>query len=342
MSDHCAVTAVLITFNRAHLLGPAIDALLSQSGNSPQYELVVVDNNSTDDTRGVIEARMSRAGHRLRYVFEAQQGISFARNAGIANARADIIAFTDDDVRVTCGWVRAIKEALDTHPYVDCVGGRILPVWEAPPPLWLTERHWIGPLALQNYGDQPLVLDSNRPMSLAGANFAFRRQVFERIGGFPPEFTRAEDSAFLQRFWRSGYRALYTPQVTAYARVQAERLEKHYHRRWHADTGSYTRLGEELNAANTSAGQHRPFARVLGMPRFAINELAAETLCWFVHAVRGREADAFWHEGQIRELVAYMRASRALYHRNRKQSSSGGGAAGTRLSETHHETRVVQ
>jgi glucosyl-dolichyl phosphate glucuronosyltransferase len=307
------VTVVLSTFNRAGLLGPAIDALLSQSNLTPNYEVIVVDNNSTDETAALVHRQMDHplAKGRLRYLFEAQQGLSHARNAGTASARSDLVVFTDDDVRVADNWVRVVHDSFEAHPEVNCVSGRILPVWESPRPAWLTPRHWVGPLALQDYGDRPLLLDQQRPVSLAGANFAFRRQVLESLGGFAAEYARAEDSEFLLRFWGAGHRALYVPEMTVYAPVQAERLTKDYHRRWHVHTGSLTRVAEELTGAALGGGK-RP-VRVFGIPSFALTELASEALLWIFDSVRGRESDAFWHEGQVRELVAYMRESRARY-----------------------------
>jgi GT2 family glycosyltransferase len=231
------------------------------------------------------------------------------------------VAFTDDDVRVTADWVRVIKESFDAHPDVECVSGRIVPVWEAMPPAWLTERHWVGPLALQDYGDVPFLVDANRPLCLASANLALRRAVFDRVGGFLPTYARAEDSEFLLRYWRSGRPALYVPEMTVHAPVQAERLEKAYHRNWHVQTGSFARLAEELSASMDTARPATEFARLLGVPVFAFRELATEAFLWFIDTLRRRDADAFWHEGQIRELVGYMRESSALYRRTRRSAS---------------------
>ncbi|MGH8639481.1 MAG: glycosyltransferase family A protein, partial [Burkholderiales bacterium] len=119
------VSVVLCTFNRSQLLGGAVEALLRQDPETPAYEVIVVDNNSTDATRDVIEGFLP--GGRVRYQFESRQGLSVARNRGIEIARGDIIAFTDDDVRVRPAWVRSIVQAFAEHQDVDMIGGKVQP-----------------------------------------------------------------------------------------------------------------------------------------------------------------------------------------------------------------------
>ena len=324
MSEVCAVSVVISTFNRSGLLAPALERLLAQRDSTPAYEVVVVDNNSTDNTRAVVEDVIRRAAGRLQYVFEPRQGLSYARNTGVAATRADIVAFTDDDVRVGDDWVQVLKGTFDAYPDVDCLGGRTLPVWPATPPRWLTRLHWVGPLALQDYGDEPFVVDARRVLCLAGANFACRKSVFARIGGFSPEFPRSEDTEFMLRLWLSGGRALYVPKMTAYAAVQSERLKKGYHRRWHFNIGRCNaRMAfEEMTAAEGGLRSAVPdFRRVLGVPLFAVRQLSTEIFRWLVHRARGSRAEAFWHELQARAMVGYMRESAAIHRRGRGRSA---------------------
>ena len=329
MAAECAVSIVLSTCNRASLLGPAIDSLVQQIDTSPPYELVIVDNNSSDETRAVVERRM---GGRVpvRYVFEPRQGLSYARNSGIEAARADLVAFTDDDVRVAGDWVPVIKRTFDARPDVDCLGGRTLPVWPSTPPRWLTRRHWVGPLALQDYGDEPFIVDATRVLCLAGANVAFRRRVFDRIGLFSPAFPRSEDTELMLRLWRSGARALYVPGMMAHAVVQPERLTKHYHRMWHSNIGRCN-ARMVLDEMTGPTGGLRPtmpeFTRVLGVPLFAVRQLMGEVLRWFLHTVRAQDAEAVWHEVMARALVGRIRESVAL-HRRRKRNARAKGSRG--------------
>jgi glycosyltransferase involved in cell wall biosynthesis len=320
MTDECAVSVILSTFNRSALLGAAIDRLLDQSNSAPPFELVVVDNNSADDTRAVVERQMPGAGgRRLRYILEPRQGLSYARNTGILAARAEIVAFTDDDVRVGDDWVEVIKETFDRHPDVECLGGRTLPVWPSPPPEWLTRLHWVGPLALQDYGDDPFIVEAQHALCLAGANFAFRKRVFAQIGTFSPDFPRSEDTELMLRLWLSGARALYVPKMTAYAAVQPERLSKSYHRQWHFNIGrcnARMALEERTTAEGSLRARIPELRRVLGVPLFAVRQLVVECARCLVQWTRGRDAEAFWHEVQARAVIGYMRESAAI-HRGR-------------------------
>src|SRR5690348_18335736 len=106
------------------MLPATLQGLFAQEEGTVRYEIVIVDNNSTDNTRQVVESFGGRSGPVLRYVFESRQGVSQGRNAGVTAARAGIIAFTDDDVVPTPGWVAQIKRAFAEHQHIDFVGGK--------------------------------------------------------------------------------------------------------------------------------------------------------------------------------------------------------------------------
>src|SRR5690349_13182463 len=145
MKREVEISVVVGTYNRSKLLAAALDSLLDQSG-APPHEIIIVDNNSNDSTRELVQSRIAEGPSNLRYLFEPKQGTSHARNTGILNARGSIIAFTDDDVRVASDWVANLKREFDAHPEAEFLGGRILPRWKTAPPDWLTRDHW-WPLA---------------------------------------------------------------------------------------------------------------------------------------------------------------------------------------------------
>jgi len=186
------VSVVLPTYNRAAGLERAVESVLHQTADPHVYEVIVVDNNSTDGTGQVLDRLKARYPGQLRTVVERQQGVSHARNAGVAVALAPILAFFDDDVRVAPDWIETIIRVFRDNPDTEVVGGKVLPEWATPPPGWLTPAHW-SPLALQDFGGRPMLMSARNPRGLISANLACRKRVFDRIGGFSPVFQRVKD-----------------------------------------------------------------------------------------------------------------------------------------------------
>jgi glycosyltransferase involved in cell wall biosynthesis len=303
-SDAPAVSVVLCTFNRATLLAGALTALARQV-DGPPYEVVVVDNNSTDGTRLVAE--QFAADGRVRCVREPEQGLSHARNRGVATASADILAFTDDDVRVDATWIQSIARAFAEHPEVDMVGGKVEPEWETEPPEWLRD---VGqaPLALVDYGAEPLRITPAAPRCLIGANVAIRRRSLERLRGFSPRVQRVgdgigstEDHEFQTRLLETGALALYDPRIAARAIVPRERLSKRYHRAWHRGHGRFYALMRDPLFEDSRAGA------VFGVPAHVYRSAFEEASAWAVSLFRGRPSAAFAHELKLRFLTAFAR-----------------------------------
>jgi len=241
MEERPSVSVVISTFNRCESLERTLESLARQRvPEHVSFEVIVVDNNSTDDTRGVV-AKAAGRFEQLRYAFEPCSGVSFGRNTGIREARGAIVAFTDDDNDVAPGWVATIQHTLEVHAEVYALGGPIFPQWPAPPPAWLDDRHW-SPLAIVDYGPEAFLSNARRPICLLTANLAVRREVFEQVGPFSPDFPRGQDHEFLLRFWRAGRQVLYVPSLVAYARIQPIRLTRRYHRRWHWRHGAVSAM----------------------------------------------------------------------------------------------------
>jgi glucosyl-dolichyl phosphate glucuronosyltransferase len=308
MRDAVDVSVVMSTYNRCDLLPAALDSLLAQETGDVTYEVVVVDNNSTDRTAQVIESFIARGQRRVRYVFEGRQGLSHGWNTGIAHARAPIVAFADDDVRVARDWVAVIKKAFDAHPEVDFIGFRVLPHWTTPPPAWLTWDHWT-PLALQDYGEREVHSTAANPICFVGK--AFRREVFRRFGLFRPDLGRVrdgigsmEDHELQQRLWRAGRRGLYVPAAVMTADVPAERMTRAYHRRWHTGHGAFYAVfrDDELE---------RSAVRVFDVPGHFCVQAAATAVRWAACVLAGHRDRAFMHEVSLRFFVGFVRRRRA-------------------------------
>jgi glycosyltransferase involved in cell wall biosynthesis len=299
-----ALSVVVCTYNRAHLLGGALDALVGQEPGTPPYEVIVVDNNSTDETRAVVDGRQTSV---VRYMHEPVQGLSAARNTGIRAARAPVIAFTDDDVRVSSSWVRHLADLFVEHDDIEWAGGRVEPEWDAPPPGWL-DSTGVAPLALVDHGGAPFVVDHTRPLCLIGANLAIRRRALDRVGLFAAEVQRVregigstEDHEMQIRLIGAGFRGWYHPDLVARAVVPAERLLKEYHRRWHSGHGSFYALMRDPSFERSDAGVF------FGVPAHVFRAAATELAHYVRQILRLRLPAAFAHELRLRFLLAFTR-----------------------------------
>jgi GT2 family glycosyltransferase len=314
----CDVSVVVSTYNRADRLPLALDALLAQTGTA--YEIIVVDNNSTDDTRTVVSAIAARSNGRVRYVFEPRQGLSYGRNTGIELARAPIVALTDDDVRVGPDWIAQLERAFHEHQDADYVGGRILPNWIEPPPRWLTTAHW-SPLALQDYGNDPMWTGRERAVCLVGASLAFRRRVFDVVGLFTPALGRikdgigsTEDHDMQLRVWRAGMRGLYVPAVVSIADVTPDRMQKSYHRRWHKGHGRHCammRLRELVPADLGPLAEPQDLITLFGSPAFVYIDLLRNGYRWLEAVCRRK--DPLFYANQLRQVASYIRTRYELF-----------------------------
>jgi glycosyltransferase involved in cell wall biosynthesis len=296
------VAVVLCTYNRAALLVDALAALVEQV-DAPSYEVVVVDNNSTDDTADVLSRFAST--RRIRSVREPIQGLSHARNRGVAATSAELVAFTDDDVRVSPTWVRAIAAAFRAHPEADMIGGRVEAEWQGRPPSWLAAAG-LAPLAVVDYGREPFRIGPAEPRCLVGANVAIRRSALARLGGFSPRLQRVgdgigstEDHDFQMRLLHGGGTAVYDPRLTVRTVVPRERLSKRYHRAWHRGHGRFYAMMRDPLFERSRAGS------LLGVPAHVYRSAAAEAMAWAGSLVRGRLTSAFAHELRLRFLTGF-------------------------------------
>jgi len=314
------VSVVLPTYNRKAELLRALDCVLAQQVRRA-FEVIVVDNNSTDGTRDEILRAMTRSAVPVRYLLEQEQGVSYARNAGIAAAQARIVAFVDDDVRVRADWLETILDAFERHPEVECIGGKVLPEWQECPPNWLTRDHW-GPLALLDQGEAVRRIDTaEHGFCLLTANMACRRETFDRVGLFRKEFQRVkdgigslEDHEWLLRFWAAGGRALYVPEACAFTEVPATRTARAYHRRWHSGHGHYfALLRDPAFEAST-----RP--RLFDVPAHAYRSAMRDALVWAGRLLQGDAAGAFLFETRLRFFAGYFvtRAAECLTRQPRR------------------------
>jgi len=301
------ISVVVCTYNRAALLEKALRSLFAQNAEPSSYEIVVVDNNSADETPQVVESLKAESPVPLRYFRESRQGNAYARNAGVDQAAGSIIAYMDDDVIADKSWVYLIRDAFAHEPELSFVGGRVLPVWEEEPPSWLTDEHW-APLALLDYGPEPLDIEGQSPRGLLTANIAIRREVFAEVGGFLPLLQRVkgtigsmEDHEFLMRMCRSGKRGKYLPDLITWAWVDPQRMTKEYHRRWHTGHGHFY-------AVMNDPEWERSSFRFLGVPGHLYRETVRNVGRWLTNILSGNGDAAFVSEVRVRFFRGFFKA----------------------------------
>jgi len=261
-----SVTILIATHNRAHLLGPTLERLQTQSFE-PGDEIIVVDNASTDATGEVIARMAKQFPVPVRARYDPSPGKAPALNAACHTAQGDILALTDDDVLVAEDWVETIRR-LFREPTLALVAGRVDPNWQRAAPAWLEVEQngrytsMTSPLALLHYGEA----QDLGGHTAVGANMAVRRSLFERLGGFATHLGKkrgtllgGEDHDFSQRAVAAGYRCEYRPELQVRHWVPAERTRFSYFLRWFFWCG-ITHAVIDRAAKTETASQPRPSA----------------------------------------------------------------------------------
>jgi glycosyltransferase involved in cell wall biosynthesis len=220
------ISVVICTYNRDSAFGDTVRSFLEIRSDAIGHELLLMDNNSTDRTREIGEGFASQYPW-IRYVNEPVQGHPHSKNRAIRESRGEIVAFVDDDVYFSPGWLKAIASCFERHPGVSCIGGRVVPHFEVDRPTWIEdEMLWI--YGVTRYGEHEReILPPEIPI---GCNMAFRRAVFETIGDFhtalgrkPGILLSGDEDHFLHRLTKAGFRTLYSPDAQVSHRVPASR-----------------------------------------------------------------------------------------------------------------------
>lgn len=230
MSVH--ISAVICTHNRAHYLRKALSSLAEQTLPKEQYEILVIDNCSTDETQQIVQDEFGSTEN-LRYLYEPQIGLSHARNSGWQAAAGRYVAYLDDDAIASPTWLATLVNDFETlTPQPACISGKIDPIWEAERPKWLPDA-LLPYLTVLDWGEQATILDANQ--YAAGANMAFTKSVLEQVGGFKGELGRQGDNLLsneelvLQNDIRDlGLDIFYDPQAVVEHHVVAERLQQRW------------------------------------------------------------------------------------------------------------------
>jgi len=207
------ISVIICTYNHSESLKMTLKSIEEMSvPEDLRWELILVDNNSSDETRNVVREFMKRSGLSVKYVYEGKQGLGHARIAGCEAATGDILAFTDDDCIVDRHWLSSLAKEFQSDRTLSGAGGRV---------------------ELFDIRDKPVTIMTSKERVLLswpgqlfnfihGCNMAFVRRVFQVVGNYDVRFgagtkiASAEDSDFIYRVFKSGFKILYSPDFVVY------------------------------------------------------------------------------------------------------------------------------
>jgi len=295
------MTIAICTWNRAAYLRECVLSVLQDCRSLPgPWEVMVVDNGSTDETAHVLSELSAQPG--VTTLRESRRGLSHARNTAVAHARGKIVVFLDDDVLVPSGYAQAIRAAFDVQA-ADIVGGPVLPRWESRPPFWFTPGYY-GVLGL--LPNLQLVEGRGYPR-IFGANMAFRREVLAGLGDAPfsPKLGRSgtrllggEESLLISNLHQRGTKVVFAEHALVYHRVPAHRLTIGYFLRYMYDGGRSDGREWQIRTGEVK------------LPRWVIGELIERAVEVPLYLCLGRPTDCVasllrfsWRLGRVVEYV---------------------------------------
>ncbi|MDK8191589.1 glycosyltransferase [Paenibacillus sp. UMB7766-LJ446] len=219
----------ICTHNRAIDTMQAVESVLNGDMGSADYEILVIDNNSTDNTKELFDS-LNMPAH-VRYIFEPQLGLSYARNRAIKEAKGEFVLFLDDDALACSTWIKEVVRIFDMDSRIGCVGGKIVPIWEGGKPDWIP-HDIVSLYTLMDFSSE--IVEMHAPSIPFGANVAFRRSIFQQIKPFREDLGRvgsnlmsSEESELIGRV-RLEYKVFYSPYAIVEHKIAKSRLTKRW------------------------------------------------------------------------------------------------------------------
>ena len=230
------ISVVVCTYKRVDFLVKCLAALAGQDFSKNDYEIVIVNNNSPDNTDEVCRDFIkSNPSLHIQYYIETQQGLSYARNRGISLSKGEIIIFLDDDAIARPDYLQKMNTFFESYPQAVACGGRIYPLFESKRPKWMS-KYLLSLTSSIDMGDEVKTFSHKKyPI---GANMAFRKFVFEKFGMFDVNLGRrgdnlegAEEKAIFYNLYRDKMPAYYVPDAIVDHAVPEKRLTYDFFKR---------------------------------------------------------------------------------------------------------------
>jgi glycosyltransferase involved in cell wall biosynthesis len=297
------IDVILPTYNRADALRRAIDGFLHISvPGGCRVHLFVIDNNSKDNTKLVVQEFVEKYAGRVSYFFEGRQGKEHALNCGIANSDGEIVAFFDDDEVPAADWLEVVAKAFE-DPSVEFIGGPVRPVWSGAPPAWIPPKDWGGVLGIIDNG--PTRRRYGTPgfgAMLVGGNTAIRRTTLVKCGEYSDKYTYGEDRYMYEKLIKIGSTGEYIPEMVMHHYIPEKRLTKNYFRHW-----AYVEGKNEGRKFFEDRGREKV---ILGVPRWRWWVLAHSLLSAGLGLIKGdRNSPRFAAELEILVFWGFYRTT---------------------------------
>ncbi len=261
------LTAIICTYNRANYIGNLLESIAANDLPKSEYEVLLVDNNCTDNTQEICEAFTKvHPDIQFHYTYEPEQGLSAARNKGIKEAHGDILVYIDDDALVDTHYLRTYADWFAAHPETMACGGPIEPLYETAEPDWMTSYTRALLCAWMNYGNKVRAYPHGRYPG--GGNAAYRKTVFAKVGLFNTTLGRkggnlmgSEEKDIFDKMHTLGMQVLYLPTPVLHHIIPQSKLERPYFDRLTLQMG----ISERQRTLSIGTGKQlkRIFAEVI-------------------------------------------------------------------------------
>jgi len=302
------ISVIISTYNRSRLLEKTLNSLAGINvSNDINWELIVIDNNSKDSTKQIVGYFIKQNKLPLRYVFEPQQGLSYARNRGISESAGEILAFIDDDVIVPDDWLMQVDRAFSQYN-VDVIGGKAILRFEQTIPSWVS---WLDSETVKCFGsfdrgDKDIIIQNKKDgIPGIGANLCFKKNVFNIIGLFDVTTGRkgnkllmGEETDLIRRVLLYGGKCVYFPKMYLYHLADSEKLSKRYVLRWKYRMGQWEAHTDKYNN-NTMYEKFKVLC-------WAFKKIITDIIILFGYLVVLEKKKSFMKKVNISEMAGYI------------------------------------
>lgn len=305
MSTTPTISVVLCTYNNADSLELTLQQLSSQTvEDSTKFEIILVNNNSSDHTEKVSLAAVQNSKIPINYIFEERQGLSHARNTGVANSKGSYILFTDDDAELPRNWLASYNRHIEQDG-PDCLYSSIHVLWDQPKPWWYQNAY--RPCFVElNYGEKPLYI-TDIHHEFFGKNFCVKKQLVLDQGGFDPALGRmgsklvaGEETLLYRNLVYSNAKVLYFPDAPVGHRLKSKEYTEAHIKKLFID-GAYS----SIHIARISNNK-KIFGRPVGLLASSVKILFKSSVYFLAHVLDGNKSQRFYNSLCVRRSLMTM------------------------------------